>query len=665
MPPRTSKHLICACLGLLLPLAARAADASSDFMSMSLEELMNVEVISASRYGQRLADVPAPIYVITQEDIQRSGARSIPEAIRLAPGVDMAQFNQDRWAGSLRSHTDILSNKFLMLVDGRSLYNPTFSGIFWNILQIPVDNIQRIEIIRGPGGANWGFNALNGIINVITRHGSSYSGTHLKLGFGDHFGPVSTVQFGQQFGPESWLSAHLQTDKGKSGLSVDRDASAQDHFRHLNAGLRFDHKDGPRNFMLSAGAYQLYSNGLYNNSSSSAYRTPEYFLDYFTGFNLHARYQETVDSQSEYSLNLSILQNRFDGGSLAQENQAGIDFELQHTIRYSQRHTLIWGASYQGYEDSIRPGTLVAFTNNKETMDILSFFAQDELPLSDELRLTLGGRIDNQRHNASAFQPSIRLHWSPAPNQNVWAAASQARHFPSRLEREAIYSTPFYPAQSDQGYPYRFTTYGAKTIRTEKLTALELGYRHQLTPDLLVDLATYAHHYNSLRTQTQAGSVQVIDGSYLDIPLQSINQAELRTRGLELASEWRPRESWRLQLSYSLTHTGPLRNGDISSQSYYPNQIISLRTSWTPQPRIQLDAWLRHVDSRRNAEAVLVPAYNTLDLRAAWQLRNKTELSIVGQNLLQANHTEFFPTTPSLVASQVHRSIMGYLKLSY
>jgi iron complex outermembrane recepter protein len=645
MPPRTSKHLICACLGLLLPLAAHAADASSDFMSMSLEELMNVEVISASRYGQRLADVPAPIYVITQEDIRRSGARSIPEVLRLAPGVDMAQVNTDRWAGSMRSFTDILSDRLAILVDGRSLYNPTFSAGFWNILQIPLANIERIEIIRGSGGSNWGFNAINGVINVITRHASTLTGTTVTLGYGSQGGPFSLIQQGQMLSEESWLHSYLQTES-RNTLTTTDGQPARDDYRHMNAGFRLDTKDGPRTWMLSGMAYRLHSNGVYNSHTQPTLQAQDFFTDFLTGANLHGRYREVLDHQSEIELNLSFLSNRFDAGTLARETQQGIDIEFQHTVRTEGKHTLLWGLSLQEFSDSSQ--------------------SQDEFSLTKNLKLTLGSRLDQQTHNPPALQPTARLQWFPTPSQNLWAALSQGRRFPSRLERVAQYSSGLYPNSTPEALPYRVTTYGAKTIQTEKLASLELGFRQQLTPEFLIDIVTYANHYSNLRTQVQSGEAQVVNGTYLDIPLQSINRGELRTQGLELASEWRPQENWRVQLSHSLSHTGPLREGDISSNSYYPKQIMSLRTSWTPHARIQLDGWIRHVTRRGNAEQQQqLPAYTSLDLRGAWQLHPRVEASVVGQNLLQSHHTEFLAVTPSLISSQVSRSIMGYLKFSY
>ncbi|MCE1185226.1 MAG: TonB-dependent receptor [Rhodocyclales bacterium] len=633
-------------------------------MSMSLEELMNVEVISASRYGQRLADVPAPIYVITQEDIQRSGARSIPEVLRLAPGVDMAQVNTDRWAGSMRSFTDVLSDRLAILVDGRSLYNPTFSAGFWNILQIPLANIERIEIIRGSGGSNWGFNAINGVINVITRHASTLTGTTVTLGYGSQGGPSSLIQQGQMLNEESWLYTHLQTES-RNTLTTTDGQSARDDYRHMNAGFRLDAKDGPRTWMLSGLAYRLHSNGVYNSHTQPTLQTQDFFTDFLSGVNLHGRYREVLDHQSEIELNLSFLSNRFDADTLAQETQQGIDIELQHTIRTEGKHTLLWGLSLQEFSDKSKSGSLVRFSREEENLNVLSLFAQDEFSLAKNLKLTLGSRLDQQTHNPPALQPSARLQWLPTPSQNLWAALSQGRRFPSRLERVAQYSSGLYPNSTPGQLPYRVTTYGAKTIQTEKLASLELGFRQQLTPEFLIDIVSYANHYTNLRTQVQSGEPQVVNGTYLDIPLQSINRGELRTQGLELASEWRPKDNWRLQLSHSLSHTGPLREGDISSNSYYPKQIVSLRTSWTPHARIQLDGWIRHVTSRGNAEHQQLPAYTSLDLRGAWQLNQHIEASVVGQNLLQSHHTEFLAVTPALISSQISRSIMGYLKLSY
>ncbi len=663
MPPRTSKHLICACLGLLLPLAARAADASSDFMSMSLEELMNVEVTSVSRYAQRLADVPAAIYVITQDDIQRSGARSIPEVLRLAPGVDMEQISPDRWAGSMRSFTDVLVDRLALLVDGRSLYSPTFSAGFWNILQTPLANIERIEVIRGPGGSNWGFNAINGVINIITRHSSSFDGSTITIAQGTQAGPFSLIQHGQALGEESWLSFHVQTDTQRAGKTAQQE-SADDSYRHLNTGFRLDSKHGSRTWMLNGIAYRQHSNGLERSTTATTLNQSENFTDFLSGIHLHGRYREILDSSSEIELNLSFLSNRFDARELALGHQQGLGLEFQHTLRTTKQNTLLWGLGLQQFVDFSRSGSLVQFATEHETLYILSVFAQDDFWISKDIRLTLGSRLDHQNHYPPALQPSARIQWIPTPTQNLWAALSQGRRFPSRLERVAQYSSPLYPG-TETGLPYRITSYGAQTIQTEKLQSFELGFRQQLTPSFWVDVVGYTQHYTDLRTQVQSGPAQIIHGSLIEIPFKSVNQAELRTWGLELASEWRPQENWRLQLSHTLSHTGPLRNGDVSSNSYYPQQIVSLRTSWTPHPKLQLDGWVRHVSSRGNAENQRTPAYNTLDLRAAWQMRKGAELSVVGQNLLQPHHIEFMAVTPPLVSSQISRSIMGYLKLSY
>jgi iron complex outermembrane recepter protein len=666
----------CSCLVVAfwgLAAATPAGAIGDDLLTLSLEDLLSVEVTSVAKRTQRLSDVPAAVFVITADDIRRSGARSLPEVLRLAPGVDASSIGGDRWAVSIRGFAEYLSAKLMVLVDGRNAYSPNFSGVLWNTLQFPLENIERIEVIRGPGGSIWGANAVNGVVNIITRPAIDMQDTLLSAGYGNDTGGFAVARRGSALGEHGYVTGFVQGRRGEPGLTLDG-REHDDSFRHLSAGFRGDWEQGMDSWMLVGNLYRARSDGLSNvpdptdptlASSSFTQLTP--FTDDFAGISLHARFTRRLANASELEVNASWLHEDLDSALLAREKQHIIDIELQHRLRLADRHDLIWGAGYRRFEDNISAGILTRINPPSESLNFFSLYAQGETPLHEYLRLILGARLDHNDYTGAEFQPTARLLWNVSPVHTLWSSFSQARRIPSRGERTADFLGTVLPPGSLplppplDAFPVQTELRMSNKFESEQLTAFEIGYRGQLHHRLYLDATAFIHRYRDLRSYP-AGGLEFA-GTHLVLPSFLANQGRLTLRGIELVADWRPSDDWRFQASYAYSD---VNENLLIGSSFVPRNIASLRASWNVNQQIDLDLWLRHVGERPVAGGGLpVDAYTTLDLRAAWRPTKSVELALVGQNLIGSERQEFESIVPSLVPARARRGIYGQVKLGF
>lgn len=667
------------CLGLVLGACTLPAGAASSapettspddrFIELSLEDLLNVEVTSVSKRSQRLADVAAAVYVINAEDIRRSGARSLPEVLRMAPGVDVARISGDRWAVSMRSHTEYLANKLMVLVDGRSAYSPNFSGVFWNTLQIPLENIERIEVIRGPGGSIWGVNAVNGVINIITRAASAIQGTLVSAGYGNQAGPFVLARHGGQVNDDTYFSTYLQGERADANTTP-AGVGAQDGYRHASAGFRLDSHAGKNTWMASGNLYESHSNGVGIVSQfTSPYSALFPFRDNFSGADIQGRLTRALADGSELQLNASWTHSKFDSSYIAFERQDILDLELQQHLRPSGAHDLIWGLGYRWFNDEIASGAASEFSQPTENLHTFSLFVQDDWRLADAVRLTLGGRLDDQKYTGVEFQPSLRLLWNVQPQHSLWLSMARAKRIPSRAERTSKYSLEVLPdgtLENPGPLPVQFQMRGGKGFGSENLEAFELGYRGQVQKHLVLDASVYVHRYSELRANSVPGApeLELTPIPHVLIPSYFINSGELTIKGLELSADWRPSDDWHVQASYSYSQTGDFSGGHAIYSSYVPRHLVSLRSGWKLGRNVDFDAWLRHV-AERPTPLSAIDAYTNLDLRLSWRPAKGVELALVGQNLLDAKHVEYLSTIPSMQQSQIERGAYVQAKLNW
>ena len=673
-PVRLGLLLTAACLSPPLLAEEPAAPDAAVAVDMSLEDLLNVEITSAARKSQRLNDVAAAVYVISREDIERSGATNIPEALRLAPGVNVARLANNRWAVSVRGFNSRFSNKLLVLMDGRSMYSHLFSGVLWEVEDTLLEDIERIEVIRGPGAAMWGANAVNGVINIITRRARDTQGSLLVAGAGSEESAFASFRHGMAAG-----DGHLRV-WGK-GFARDESVTPQgetgnDYWRAGRAGFRGD-------WMMGGGHRLTLSGQAYYGTSGDTWHVPDIgspagvtltdMRQKASGGFLMARNEWTLQGGSEAAVQAYVAASELEVPGAFKEQRTTVDLDFQHRILLGDRHDLVWGLGYRHSQDDISSGGMINIQPQKRSFSLVSAFIQDEITLvPDTLRLLLGLRLEDNSFSGFAPQPNARMIWTPSANQSLWASVSRAVRTPSRAELDGQVDAFVVPARSPVNptpLPLVVSNIpNGQDLPNETLTAYEIGYRHQFGPGLSADVALFYNLYDELRAQ-MTGSPRLVLAQpqpYVLLPVSPDDSAKARTHGVEIAVDWYPLPWWRIQPIYSyLDLRASSKTGDPASllsvettNSGSPQHQWALRSSMSLSERQHFDLWLRHVGKlAASGSPLYVPAYTTLDLRYAWRPTRDFELSLVGQNLLDGQHPE---SVASLLPSRNLEIERGY-----
>ena len=655
--PATGLPVVAACLALLMSLAVPAGATEAVPADLSLEELLKVEVQTASRKSQRLQDVAAAVFVITREDIERSGATSLPEALRLAPGVQVARLANNRWAVSARGFNGRFANKLLVLMDGRSIYSPLFSGVMWEMEDTLLEDIDRIEVIRGPGAALWGANAVNGVINIITRHTRDTRGTLVVAGAGSEERGFTALRHGATVGDGTlrvWAKA------------FDRDTSvnlagqeANDDWRAARLGFRGDWSLGAdRRLTVSGSAHGGPTGDRWNFASltSPTGTAPMNVDQKGSGAHLLVRHEWLPADGSASTLQAYVDRTQLEVVGVVAEQRTTIDIDFQRRRPPGGPHDLIWGLSHRQTQDRIDSSSSIAILPARQRSSLTSAFVHDEITLQPEtLRLVLGARLEHNDFTGLEPQPNARVMWTPTPQQALWASASRAVRTPSRAEQDARVDLSVMPAgPASPPVLLRNVPAALDGLQAETVTALELGYRHRFDPQVALDVALFRNRYRHLRGGlTGAQRLETTPFPYVVQEITPSNVARGVTTGVEVALDWHPTRWWRLQAGASVfdaslesTVADPIAVGSaVSLAASAPRHQLSMRSSMSLEGRQQLDFWVRHV-ARLDATGpgtAGVPAYTTLDLRYAWRVLPGLELSLVAQNLLDSRHTEFVP----------------------
>ncbi len=631
--------------------AARAAG-EIEVTQLSIEDLMKIEVISVSRKSQRLTDTAAAAFVITADEVRRSGATSIPDALRMVPGLDVAQVGAAHWAVSARGFNGRFAQKLLVLVDGRSVYSPLFSGVFWEAEDVMLEDLDRIEVIRGSGAALWGANAVNGVINIITKKAQATQGSLLA----GHAGNVEKGTVAGRFGGKVDDNTYFRVwAKGSSRAeSQDVDGSGgNDAARAARAGLRFDRDmpDGSRLSVMGGVSRKTTGEVVYAPSLVAPYTVPTPVRQLNEGGNLLGRYDWTIVGGSQATLQSYVEQSKFDE-QLVKETRTNFDLDFQNRIVFPSGHDVIWGAGYRRSQDKITMSdSFVQLSPERRTFESFSLFAHDEIELAPEKwRLVLGSKFEHNSYTGLEVQPNLRLLWTPAPATTLWAAASNAARTPSRAERDAtvlLGVTPPESALNPGPLPVVVVAVPNQSLKSERVLACELGYRAQLSSSLSIDVAAFHNAYKDLRSGTTIGPMPVLTGPipYIAYGMQTSNALRATSHGLEIAADWHPESWWRLQGAYTYFRVKGERNGDPANdgsaaelEGSAPQHQASIRSSVNVGRTQQFDAWVRRVGALAYSQ---VSAYTALDLRYAWRVSPQLEFSLVGQNLLSSQHTEF------------------------
>jgi iron complex outermembrane recepter protein len=646
-------------------------------LELSVEELLNVEITSVSKKAQKLADTAAAVYVITNDDIRRSGATTIPEALRLAPGVDVARMSSGRWAITIRGFNSRFANKLLVLVDGRSVYTPLFGGVLWESQDTLLEDVDRIEVIRGPGAAIWGANAVNGVINIITKKAADTQGGLLAGGAGSEQKFFGGARYGFKFGE----STHMRI----SAKAASRDASrftngdkARDDERSDWFGFRLDHQIG------AGDTFTLQGDSTHARTGDTLDRrviAPPFELradiePTFRDSNALARWQHRISDTSDLELQVYYDLEQIDVPLVVEQTRRTIDLDMQHRFRLGARNDISWGLGYRTSRDD----TKNLLNPDRRTLKVISAFAQDDIALiPDKLRATLGVKVEHNDFTGTEFQPNLRLLWNVSESGTAWASVSRAVRTPSRAENDSQVTLEVIPPNPPfSPLPVELSSVGLGALGrgnmdSEKVLAYEAGYRTQWTPRLSTDLAVYYNDYRDLRRAQADPSVppELVPGPapFISQRLVTGNNFAAKAYGLELSADWLARDWWRLTTGYAYQHMKVSdRSADIEDiEGLTPSSILTLRSSMDLGQHVQFDAWLRYVSSRTGftLPRLSVDAYTSLDLRLAWSPRKDLELSLVGQNLLDERHLEFVPDLLNSVPTEIERGVYAKVKWTF
>lgn len=648
-----------------------AATATGQLKQMSVEDLMNVEVTSVAKEPQKLLQAAASIQVITADDIRRSGATTIPEALRLADNLEVAQINAHDWAISARGFNANLGNKLLVLIDGRVVYTPLYGGVLWNVQDYLLEDIDRIEVISGPGGTLWGANAVNGVINIVTKSARDTQGVYAFAGGGNELREQEGARYGTTLAPDIDLRVYGKyTDYGDEVTSTG--ANAQDAWHMARGGFRMDAQPSAENTFTLQG-------DVYNGTEQDGAADGEAGM---SGGNVLGRWIHTVSDSTSMSLQLyydhTYLSQPFAPSPAAPPYYSGFPaasltdnldtyaMDFQYNFGWGMRQKLTWGLGYRLTDEADYDLSVVRFSPPVLDQALYSGFLQDEILLAQNVYLTVGSKLEHNDFTGYELEPSARLQWNVDSAQLLWTAVSRAVRTPSRYDYDLQVVTGLGNAPPPYQFPSAYLQ-GNPDFVAETLIAYEAGYRATLGANASISLSTFYNDYNDLRSTSLTPTTAFYPFPY---PAVFENNLEGDTYGLELSASYQLSEWWRLHAGYDLLREnihvkpGAIDLNGAGNETADPQQQVALRSSMDLPGRVTLDAALRwvdelHMDNGPTGGPVLgtVPSYFGLDSRLAWQINRQLELAIVGRNLLHDLHTEY--GFPSPGREQIVRSVFA------
>jgi iron complex outermembrane recepter protein len=638
--------LLAGLLALALPGHALGQGKSpTDLALVSLEDLMNIQVTSASRKEQRADAVPAPVYVITQDDIRRSGMTTVPELLRLVPGLQVAQINSNKWAISARGFNGLFSNKLLVLVDGRSIYDPLNSGQFLESEDLVLEDIDRIEVVRGPAGAVWGANAANGVINILTKAAGDTAGASVRMSAGTFERVQGSARYGGSIGAASYRVFTQWSEHAES--LRDRQTPAGDDWRAMSSGLRIDWKAARNAFLLEANGSSATLDPLWININVLAPPGPPVTASGPSDTqiaNVLGRWTYTRDHGGVLQVQ-SFFDSRPRYESGGQSNQKTTDIDLQYHTRIGSRQDVVVGAGTRLNRESLAGTFVLSVVPSESVRTTANLFVQDEITLlRNRVHVTLGSRLEHDTHTEWGVQPTARVLWDVAQGQRVWAGISRALRTPALFDLGIRLNLGLSP--SGEGLPTEISILGNPAMRPEGVVSTEAGYRVNLGTRASIDVAAFASHYDSLQTiEPIQPFVEFVPGPpHLVIASQYGNLLQAVTSGVEIDGRWQPVSGWRLDGSYTGFRFTP--HLDVSSRDLAaatadgnaPRHQWQVHSSVSLGARAQFDAAFFHVGALGEAK---IAAYSRADARVESRLTRHFSVSLVGQNLFNRAHAEY------------------------
>lgn len=628
----------------------------------SLEDLMNVRVTSVTKKEQSLSQSAAAAYVISREDIRRSGMTNVPDLLRMAPGVNVARINSNTWAISIRGFNYRYANKVLVLIDGRSVYTPTFSGIFWDQQSVPLEDIERIEIIRGPGGTVWGANAVNGVINIITTSAAHSQGTLISVGSGSTERAQAYVRQGGRFGQNG---AYRVFGRYFNVLdSVNPSGSpAVDGWHGQQVGFRSDWDLSPADTLTVHG--DLYATGEHQTISailpSDQFRLHSVTNQVKVGSgNVLGRYQHSFANGSRASV--QAYYSRFKRFDMAHMDERNADVEFQYQFAVGSRHGLMAGAGIRSTSVAYEGIYNIYMDPSRFRAGLYSTFVQDEIRLTKTVTLTAGSKFEHNAFSGFEFEPSAQILWAPNRRHSFWTSVARAVRQPSALEWNSRVDGSSSPL-GDTGMSAVFRIYGNSQMQAPIMLDSEAGYRAQLSKRLSVDVTGFRSSYRRSVTVEPETPFFTADPAprHLVVPARWANKGAARSYGAEIFANWQATSRWRITPSFSYLHLKLLRESstgydlerDLIGSS--PRHQGQLRSAVSLTRNVEWDAAAYFVS---RLETGSIPAYVRLDSHLSWRVGEITELSATGQNLLSPSRLEI-DNALQTHATLVQRSIFG------
>ncbi len=640
---------------------------------LSLEDLTKTEVSSVSRRNQSLSNVPAAAFVITAEDIRRSGAQALPDVLRMVPGIQVAQVDSGRYAVSARGFNGRFANKLQVLIDGRSVYHPFFSGTIWEYDPIPLEDIERIEVIRGAGAAMWGVNAVNGVINIISRHSRTQTGGMVAGTLGSNGQRQLYTRAGGSIDADTTWKLSAQGRHAQPSKQLANDRYSEDDLSNGVVDFRLDRSlSGGSNFSVWANAGSSSVGDLYPvtpNLADLQTLTSVPITQKVASQTVGARYRWLSEQGVESSLQTSVGNTSIELKDVFEVTST--QFDLDYQGRYSfGSHDLLWGASHRTVSDEVWSRYVISVAKPAFTQHTTGVFLHDNWTLIDDrLQLGLGARWDQTNLGGDTFSPSATLMWTPTRSDTLWAKYAKAPRMPARGEQDVSIYVGYRPPTASFPFPVVLKAQPAnQPLHDETMEGFELGYRSQLTQQLSMDATVFQYRYSDIVTSSLGGNSLLPIGGGIFLPVQNLDRTNGGSgwlSGAELSVDWLLMPTWRMQLSYAFTHV----NMDDSANSVTQGQGLreerstarhygSLRSQWNVASNQQVDAWIRGSSGIYRTlspypSEIYVPGYVTLDLRYAYKLNKDIELALTGRNLVGPRRieyvTDYVPATPVII----------------
>ncbi len=664
---------------VFIPVPAIAADPAP---TSTIEELMNVRVTTVSREESTMGRSAAAVFVITPDMIRRSGATTFPELLRMVPGINVAHIDSNKWAVGSRGFAERFTGKLQVQIDGRAVYNPLSGGVYWDAFDYPLQDVERIEVIRGPGASMWGANAVNGIINVITKPSKDTLGGLISAGGGSEEYGMTTARWGGKINDD--LSYRVYGKWYERGTGFNPKGDARDDWRQGRVGFRMDWRPHPEDSIMFAGEYFIGLAGRRDFRASPTSPSTGYIVtntedDETKSGTLQLQWTHDLGNESKWTG--QIYYNSYNRRGTAGVFDFGIntfDAEFQHEFKLGEHHRVVWGAQYK-LERILWNGSTeydggFALQPSRQFVErpLVGLFVHDEISVvRDRFAVMLGAKVEHNEYTGFEFQPNARLLWTPTKKQTLWASVSRAVRTPTMFENDIGFATLPVTSSGKTVFP-RIT--GHSMLDSEELIAYEIGYRAQLRSKVSLDVALFYNTYDKLWATEPGPTYADAKTGATTLPIRRTNKGSAETYGAEVSATWQITDWWRLAANYtylkmnlhsdtSLPASSAANFESIERQN--PQNQVYLRSSFDLPGHVEFDVTARYVDSITGFSPG-IQSYFTMDARLAWKPRPNLEFAIVGQNLLQDHHPEF--GTSALVRSpivEIERSVYGQVTYKF